>query len=75
MPTLSESTQAKQALLDLQATVDLWHEKQKQKIVNEVLILKNMQSLSEKSSVSYINNIAEDAEKLLQSLKIQGTQN
>ena len=75
MPKLSESPEAKKALLELQATVDLWHEKQKKKIVNEVLVLKNMQSLLEKSSAKYISSIADDAQEILNTLKIQGAQN
>lgn len=72
MATLSQSEEAQKALEDLQATIELWHKKQKDKIAAQVLILKNMQSLSEKSSAQYIETIADDAQAILDSIKLQG---
>lgn len=71
MSTIEESTSAQEKLVAIQVAVNQWHETEKQRIIRDAVFLKSLQTPLEKNA-SYINNIANNALSLLQSIKEDG---
>jgi len=69
--TIQESSEAQEALSQIQSDVAKWHETEKKKILREVLLLRSLQTPLEKNT-SFITKIADNALSLLKSIQEDG---